>query len=148
DEYCNAHQLDVAGRLKLFERVCNAVHLAHQHAIIHRDLKPSNIIVSADGVPKLINFGTDKLLDRRLGQTSDAEKRDNATIIPESAAKSEYASPEQITGETITTASDIYAMGVVLYVLLTGRRPYHLKTEEPDELSRAICEQAPARPSL
>ena len=147
DEYCNAHRLDVPERLNLFKQVCNAVHLAHQHAIIHQDLKPGNILVTSDGVPKLVNFASETQLNVTPSDTPGGGVQANVALAGELTSASDYASPEQITGETITTASDIYALGVVLYVLLTGSRPYHLKTEEPDELSQAICEQAPLRPS-
>ncbi len=117
DQYCDSHRLDVPARLKLFSRVCEAVHFAHQHAMIHRDLKPNHILVTADGMPTIAGFGIAKLID--------SETHGERILTPE------YASPEQIQGEPVTTAGDIYAMGVVLYQLLAGRWPYRLKTQTP-----------------
>ncbi|MGP0062861.1 MAG: protein kinase domain-containing protein [Isosphaeraceae bacterium] len=129
DAYCDGRRLDVPARLRLFEKVCHAVHFAHQHAVIHGGLKPGEILVTSDGVPKLIGFGIARL------------------IHPELASSSEYASPEQVMGEPITTASDVYALGVVLYRLLTGLGPYRLDDGATSEIFRAICEQVPERPS-
>jgi tetratricopeptide (TPR) repeat protein len=146
DEYCDCRRLDVAERLKLFKQVCDAIHLVHQHGIIHRDLKPGNILISSDGVPKLINFGT---VPAVFGCRGDATINEPITSARTDllALTSEYASPEWVKGETITTASDIYSLGVILYVLLTGRGPFWLKTRDASELLQAICEQVPERPS-
>ena len=141
DTYCDARKLNTNARLALFRTVCSAVHYAHQNLIIHRDIKPGNILVTADGVPKLLDFGIAKLLD------SDPSLTLTRTITEMKALTPEYASPEQVKGEKVTTASDIYSLGVVLYRLLTGQRPYRLKTQRPDELVRAICEDEPTRPS-
>ena len=130
DESCDDRRLDVPTRLGLFVQVCVAVHLAHQHAVIHRDLKPSHILVASDGVPKLLEFGIAEL------------------IHPDRGSSPEYASPEQIEGGPITTASDVYALGVVLYQLLTGHGPYRLEDGTTSEILQAICEQVPERPSL
>ena len=138
--YCEKNGLATRERLELFRKVCGAVTYAHQNLVIHRDLKPSNIVVTADGEPKLLDFGIAKLLTAEselFTQTAPALR----------AMTPEYASPEQIKGERITTASDVYSLGVLLYELLTGRRPYRLKTRTPEEIARAITDQEPERPS-
>ncbi len=140
DEYCQQQQLSVRERLLLFRQVCAAVQYAHQHLIIHRDLKPANILVTADGTPKLLDFGIAKLLQPNLADSYHTQ----SGLHPMTPA---YASPEQIRGENLTTASDVYSLGVVLYELLTERSPYQLKENTFGELSRAICEQEPVRPS-
>ena len=141
DSYCDARQLGAPERLQLFRKICSAVAYAHQHLIIHRDLKPANIRVTPEGEPKLLDFGIAKLLEDNdaaaIGQT----------VTLAGAMTPEYASPEQIRGEAMTTASDIYSLGVVLYELLTGRKPYLLTSHSADEISRAITTQSPVRPS-
>jgi serine/threonine protein kinase/tetratricopeptide (TPR) repeat protein len=140
DEYCDERKLPTRERLELFRQVCSAVHFAHQNLIVHRDLKPGNILVTAGGVPKLLDFGIAKLLDP--DQALFALTRVDLRLMTP-----EYASPEQVRGETITTASDIYSLGVLLYVLLTGHRPYPRATQDPQSLAKAICETEPLRPS-
>src|SRR6266568_1726774 len=139
DQYANEQQLSLTDRLKLFRTVCSAITCAHQNLVIHRDIKPNNILVTANGEPKLLDFGIAKLLHETDSQ--------EATLTMFHAMTPEYASPEQVKGEAITTASDVYSLGVLLYELLTGRRPYKLKRLTTDEITKAICEQEPAKPS-
>ena len=141
DAYCDAHALSIVERLKLFREVCAAVSYAHRYAVIHRDVKPSNILVTSDGTPKLLDFGIARIL-----QPSGAVES-LATLTGVRLMTPHYASPEQVRGEALTTATDVYSLGVVLYQLLTGRKPYRLKTRAPEEISRAILEQEPPRPS-
>ena len=149
DGYCDICRLDVRARLKLFSQVCAAVHFAHQHAVIHGNLKPSNILVTADGIPKLINFGIVRLvhLDGDAGYRD--QTADSVSLIgsQEHVYALEFTSPEQVEGGPVTTTSDVYALGVVLYLLLTGRGPYYLGTGCTSEILQAICEQVPEKPS-
>jgi non-specific serine/threonine protein kinase/serine/threonine-protein kinase len=141
-KYCDTHKLTIAERLKLFRQVCAAAQYAHQNLVVHRDLKPSNILITADGAPKLLDFGIAKLLNPELSaQTIDPTTAALRLMTPE------YASPEQVRGETVTTASDVYSLGIVLYELLTGHRPYRLKSRLPHDILRTICEEEPERPS-
>jgi serine/threonine protein kinase len=142
DEYCDAHSLSITGRLALFRQVCSAVHYAHQLLIIHRDIKPGNILVTEEGVPKLLDFGIARILS-----DEGENKGPDRTLTLYAALTPGYASPEQVMGKAITTASDIYSLGVVLYELLTGRRPYRISSRSPQEIARAVCETEPEKPS-
>jgi len=140
DRYCDARKLNVTERLKLFQGVCAAVHYAHQNLVIHCDLKPCNVLVTKEGIPRLLDFGIAKLLAPE--GAPDATSTNARPLTPE------YASPEQVRGEPITTASDIYSLGVLLYCLLTGRRPYRGVLSSATEIEAAICREVVERPSL
>ncbi len=141
DRYCRLHRLSVRQRLELFSHVCSAVHSAHQNLVVHRDLKPNNSLVTADGTPRLLDFGIAKLLQPELAA------RKVATLPGTSPMTPAYASPEQVMGEPINTACDVYALGVLLYMLLTDRLPYRLEAAGYGEMVRVICLQEPKKPS-
>lgn len=140
DEYCDENALTVNQRLTLFRKVCAAVQHAHGNLIVHRDIKPSNILVTPDGEPKLLDFGIAKVLPEASDNSVQTESGQRA-MTPR------YASPEQVAGRTITTSTDVYALGVVLYELLTRRSPYRTTTGSMAEMQRAVLETDPARPS-
>jgi serine/threonine protein kinase len=142
DTWCDRHKLNVTERLKLFCAVCSGVQYAHQRLVVHRDLKPANILVTPEGNVKLLDFGIAKLLDSE-GTPEDQAGTETLT----SRMTPEYASPEQIRCEAVNTVSDIYALGVVLYELLTGRSPYTMRSRVMHEVARVICEEEPTRPS-
>ena len=144
DRFCERRGLGVAARLALFGKVCAAVAYAHQNLVVHRDLKPANIRVTPEGEPKLLDFGIAKLLE---AENTVGPAGADPTVTLLGAMTPEYASPEQIKGEPITTASDVYSLGVMLYELLSGQRPYRLQGRRPDEVARAVCEEEPPRPS-
>ncbi|BDC49043.1 hypothetical protein F183_A13590 [Bryobacterales bacterium F-183] len=137
-KYAQERNLSPEDRLKLMQAVCSAVQYAHGNLIVHRDLKPANILVASDGTVKLLDFGVAKLLDPSAADVTQA-----ATML----MTPDYASPEQIRGEPATTSTDIYSLGVVLYELLTGDRPYRITANSPVEMERAICQTQPRLPS-
>jgi serine/threonine protein kinase len=140
DEYCRQRKLSVEERIDLFRRICTVVAYAHRRLVVHRDIKPANILVTADGTPKLVDFGIAKLLDA-------TDSVPALTRVGERAMTLESASPEQILGKPITTASDVYSLGIVLYEMLTGQPPYRLDGARPSEVEQIICRQEPTRPS-
>ncbi|MEO1084915.1 MAG: serine/threonine-protein kinase, partial [Acidobacteriota bacterium] len=141
DVYCAKRKLPIRERLELFATVCSAVYFAHQKLIVHRDLKPGNILVTADGVAKLLDFGIAKLL------TDDETSTDGQTRFARAPMTPDFASPEQFLGEPASTASDIYSLGVLAHYLVTGHSPYRTAGPGLAELSRAACTQDPERPS-
>ena len=140
-EWCQQHRLTVDQRLRLFRDVCDAVQYAHQHLIVHRDIKPGNILVTSDGVPKLLDFGIAKLLDADALPGFHSVNTSGPMMTPD------YVSPEQVRGEPVSTATDVYALGAVLYELLTNTRPHALHTYDPAEIARVVCETDVRPPS-
>jgi len=143
DDYCQQHQLSLPARLELFLKACAAVEYAHRNLIVHRDLKPSNILITADGTPKLLDFGIAKLLLPDHPQLAPAQ-----TSILMRALTPDYASPEQIRGEPVSTSTDVYSLGVLLYELLTGKKAHRFETNTPGEIERVVCHVEAVRPSL
>jgi eukaryotic-like serine/threonine-protein kinase len=140
-EYCDQHTLTVPQRLQLFQKICEAISYAHQNLIVHRDIQPGNILVSQEGVPKLLDFGIAKLLDPQT------EESHELTLEGARISTPEFASPEQIQGKPITTASDVYSLGILLYSLLTGRRPYHFDDRSSAAMEKVIVSTPPTKPS-
>jgi tetratricopeptide (TPR) repeat protein len=140
--YCKQHELSERQRLELFLRVCEAVQFAHQNFVVHRDLKPDNILVVGGGTPRLLDFGTAKMLSPSQTAPGSEETREGYQSYTPL-----YASPEQVMGNPITTASDTYSLGVLLYLLLTGEHPYEFKEMTTGEMLRVVCTQQPRRPS-
>ncbi len=139
--YCSERRLSLADRLQLFRLVCSAVQHAHRHSVVHRDLKPANIVVTPEGIPKVLDFGVAKLLDTStpLGAT--------ATGLGPGPLTPNYASPEQLRGLPVTSSSDVYALGVLLYEMVSGRRPYETEGKPLDEVIRIVVDVDPPRPS-
>ena len=145
DSYCEPRRLNVRDRVQLFLQVCAAVSYAHQQLIVHRDLKPNNILVTADGSVKLLDFGIAKLLENDAGP---AVAEADATVTTLRVMTLEYASPEQVSGGKVTTVSDVYSLGVVLYRLLTGKSPYRARTDDAQRVAEILSDTTPTRPSL
>lgn len=141
DQYCDEKNLDISQRLHLFLQVCAAVSFAHSRLVVHRDLKPTNILVTSGGTVKLLDFGIAKILSP---DGADAEMH---TVTSLGMMTPQYASPEQIRGEIVSTATDIYSLGLILYEILTGIPAYKFPNKRPDEMARIICETEPLRPS-
>jgi serine/threonine-protein kinase len=142
--YCDIHRLTIDERLQLFQQVCLAVQHAHRNLIVHRDLKPSNILITraaTGGQAKLLDFGIARLLDENQSAEPALTRRGAPVMTPE------YASPEQVRDEPVTTASDVYSLGVILYELLSGHRPYHTRGCTPAEIERIVCDTEPGKPS-
>src|SRR5262245_7815727 len=141
--YCAEQNLDLSERLRLFQLVCEAVQYAHQQLVIHRDLKPRNVLITPERIPKLLDFGIAKLINtERPAEMATITGREQRMLTPD------YASPEQFLGQRISTSSDVYSLGAVLYELLTGERPHHLDFESLAAMEKAICEEEPEKPSL
>ncbi len=143
DTYCAKNELTLVDRLALFTLICDAVSHAHRKLIIHRDLKPGNILVTKAGTPKLLDFGIAKLLDTEMTPFTLAVTGTGARLLTP-----EYASPEQVRNDPVTTVSDVYALGVVLYELVAGRKPYELASKSAADIERTVCETEPVAPSI
>ena len=143
DKYCDHHRLNIAQRMRLFQKVCSAVDYAHRQLVVHRDLKPSNILVDENGDPKLLDFGIAKLLDADAYKNTIALTRQGAR-----AMTPDYASPEQVRGDPVSVATDVYALGVLLYKLLSGRTPFSAVEGQAASVIKAILDEEPSRPSV
>ncbi len=143
DDYCEEHRLSRNDRLRLFRVVCGAVQFAHRNLVVHRDLKPENILVTSDGTPKLLDFGISTVLSADLGQSAISETRPAERLLTP-----DYASPEQLRGEPVSTATDVFSLGVMLYELLSGSHPFRRPDRPAYAVETAICEEDPPRPGL
>ncbi len=141
DDFCSKNRLDLSQRLDLFREVCAAVDFAHRNLIVHRDLKPSNILVNEEGKPKLLDFGISKILSNEIAPVNSATVTKLGVMTPS------YASPEQLQSKSVTTATDIYSLGVILYELLSGHRPFETKEDNLKEIYKAVLETDPPLPS-
>ncbi|MCO6509540.1 MAG: serine/threonine protein kinase, partial [Aridibacter famidurans] len=141
DQYCEKNRLDLEGRLEIFLKICDAVGFAHRNLVVHRDLKPSNILVDKNGVPKLLDFGISKILSDQLGEA------DTSTVTRLGVMTPSYASPEQLKKKSVTTAADIYSLGVILYEMLTGSRPFKSKEDDIKAIYDAVEGEVPPLPS-
>ncbi len=141
DKYCDYNNLSIKERLEIFIKICSAVSYAHKNLIVHRDLKPSNILVTKDGNPKLLDFGIAKILNQDNPLAADQTQTAVWNLTPD------YASPEQVKGENITTSSDVYSLGVLLYKLLSGHHPYKIDSYLPNEITKIVCNTEPEKPS-
>ncbi|HZO51685.1 MAG TPA: serine/threonine-protein kinase [Bryobacteraceae bacterium] len=141
-KYCEERNLTVLERLRLFRLVCEAVQYAHQNLVVHRDLKPSNILTTKEGAPKLLDFGIAKVVAPGLSSSATLTRREMRMLTPD------YASPEQVRGQQISTASDTYSLGAVLYELLCCQRPHRFQSDSITDIERTICEIEPEKPSL
>ncbi|HJR64483.1 MAG TPA: serine/threonine-protein kinase, partial [Gemmatimonadaceae bacterium] len=139
--WCDARRIGLTGRLALFAQVCDAVRYAHQNLVVHRDLKPSNILVTSQGAVKLLDFGIARLLHE------DPSAQHTRTELGRRVMTPEYAAPEQVRGEPVSTAVDVYALGAVLYELLTGRRAHRFTHRSATEVERVVCDVMPSAPS-
>ncbi|MBS0196024.1 MAG: tetratricopeptide repeat protein [Planctomycetes bacterium] len=142
DAACDERRLGIPERLRLFCEVCRAVHFAHQNLVVHRDLKPGNILVTTGGTVKLLDFGIAKVLDPSGGSTGEMTRAQDRRMTPQ------YASPEQVMGGLVTTSSDVYALGVILYELLSHKRPYELGTLDRAGVERVVCREEASPPSV
>ncbi len=141
-KFCDEHNLSITERLRLFRLVCEAVQHAHQNLVVHRDIKPSNILTTKEGIPKLLDFGIAKVLEPGLSAGATMTQREFRMMTPD------YASPEQARGLPISTASDTYSLGAVLYELLSGERPHRFTAQSPVDIERTICEKELEKPSI
>ncbi len=142
-EYCSRRRLDVDARLKMFGKICEAVDYAHRNLVVHRDLKPGNILIDEDGNPKLLDFGIAKIIESDAQGSTEPRTEFHARVMTP-----QYASPEQVRGEPVTVATDTYALGVLLFHLLTGESPYHPSSANPRDIENSVLEETPKRPSV
>ena len=145
-EYCQENRLSIPDRLRLFRQVCSAVQYAHRNLIVHRDIKPGNILVTREGIPKLLDFGIARAVEPGLSQGDPEAGAPTVTMLR--MLTPDYASPEQVTGAPVTTATDVYSLGAVLYEILTGKRAHRITGSSPGEIERAVCRTDPVKPSL